>query len=1051
MKKSNFWKILIGSIILLPILFFLISILIIYFKQDDIVKNLLNKANENITGELSIQDQHISPFENFPYISIDLNHFKLLSEKASKSKPILDLEHLYIGFDLWTIAQGKMEIKSIELNGGSIDLIQDSAGTLNITKALATKSKSEGKNEFKIKLKKIKVVNVDINKLNEKNKIKVDVFMNKLIASFNASPEHLAIGCESDFVINILKGRDTTFFKRKHLNLSSQLDYDKIKQILNISPSVVNMEYSDFKMSGRINIKNDMDLSLRFGGRKPNFDLLLAFAPQGFEVLHQKFKNKGNVYFTASVDGKSINGYQPLVKIFFGCKDAEFVNIENGRKMDKLNFKMFYTNGEKRNRETMEFNLNDLSARMEGGNINSRIQVKNFFSPEVEINTKTKVDLEYLSSFFNIKDISGIRGNLMLDISFADIIDLKNPAKSLQNLQNNYQASIDIRNLNFNGKLLKLPLRDLNLNVKCKGLSAEILKCSGKIGKSDISIKAFIDDLPAIIHHTDKKVNVALDINSDLIDLSEITKDSTGTKSALDEKIENLAVSMNFIASAKDFTEYKNLPRGEFDIKKFSAQFKNYPHALHDLKLHVDINDNELKILNFKGAIDKSDFDILCTIKNYPILFDPHPNGDISSSFKISSGLLQFEDIFTYNSVNYMPEDYRHEELRRFHIYGNAVVNYKEKINSVSANISHLDAGMKVHPLSVSIKNLQVNYSDNNLKIDNIDLTAGKTHLNARIDYYLGTDSLMSKKRNHLYLNASNLDLDELMNYESTPHPKTMTPAEHEKAFNIYDLPFPHMSYDLSISNLKYHRYHITDFSTSLITNKNHHLKVDKLNMTAAGGKIQIKGEFDGTNRNKIFFDPDITLSKISIDQLFFKFENFGQEYLVSDNIHGNLSGKISGHVRVHPDMIPVLDESSINLDLKLTEGKLENYGPMSVLSNYFKDKNLNRIIFDTLENHFRINKGVINVPSMTINSSLGFIDISGKQNMDFDMEYFVKVPVKMVTRAGWQRLFGKSSDNTGNTDEIQYKQEGKNIKYLPIKIKGKGADFKISLGKDKS
>ena len=40
--------------------------------------------------------------------------------------------------------------------------------------------------------------------------------------------------------------------------------------------------------------------------------------------------------------------------------------------------------------------------------------------------------------------------------------------------------------------------------------------------------------------------------------------------------------SFSFKASAKDFTESKYLPRGEFFIDSLHAQLKHYPHEFHD-------------------------------------------------------------------------------------------------------------------------------------------------------------------------------------------------------------------------------------------------------------------------------------------------------------------------------------------------------------------------------------------------------------------------------------------------------------------------------------
>ena len=58
---------------------------------------------------------HISPFEAFPYISIDLEHVKVHETKDKINTPIVDVEEIFLGFDIWTILSGNMEIKEIIL------------------------------------------------------------------------------------------------------------------------------------------------------------------------------------------------------------------------------------------------------------------------------------------------------------------------------------------------------------------------------------------------------------------------------------------------------------------------------------------------------------------------------------------------------------------------------------------------------------------------------------------------------------------------------------------------------------------------------------------------------------------------------------------------------------------------------------------------------------------------------------------------------------------------------------------------------------------------
>jgi len=92
--------------------------------------------------------------------------------------------------------------------------------------------------------------------------------------------------------------------------------------------------------------------------------------------------------------------------------------------------------------------------------------------------------------------------------------------------------------------------------------------------------------------------------------------------------------------------------------------------------------------------------------------------------------------------------------------------------------------------------------------------------------------------------------------------------------------------------------------------------------------------------------------------------------------------------------------------------------------------------------------------PMMTINSSLGFIEVSGQQDLNSNMEYYIRVPLKLVTGVAKQKLFGTVKDeeiDANKDDEIIYKNNSEKIRYVNLKITGNSENYKISLAKEKN
>jgi len=1046
----KFWKRTIMLAVILPVMLFSITIGILYWKQDQIVQNFIKVMNEDFEGRITLTDSHISPFANFPYLSIDLENLVVYSDKSDSATVVISIEDTYIGFDLWTLISGNFEIKSVKLSGGDINIVQDKNGELNIVKAFSTTKEIEDPSEeFHMDLKKITLTNVDLSKFNEENGVLVDSYISDGDIRFKTSGNHLTIGVKADFLLNILDNGDTTYIKNKHFQLNTSLDFDKTTHLVNIEPSEVLLEDALFKMSGNMDLDDDLYIDLEFHGAKPNFDLFIAFAPQELAPTLKRYENEGKVYFDAHIKGHSINGHSPSIDAKFGCENAYFSNSFNKTKLDELQFKGHFAAARIDDLSTMEFSITDITARPEAGVFKGSVIVKNFKSPDIDMQIESDFDLDFLAQFLEIQDLKKLKGKVQLAMNFHDIIDLEHPERSLEEINQAYFTELKVTDLSFISPDFHLPIKDIDIHATMKGTVAQIHYFDAQIGRSDIHIKGKISDLPAILHHTDDQVTTTLSIASNWLDLEEITKSKRNPDQFINEQIEKFSVDFKFKSSAKALTESPSLPIGEFFIDNLYAKFKHYPHTLHDFHADVFVDDHDFRVIDFSGEIDKSDFHFSGKLANYDLWFEEHPKGDTKVDFNITSNRLILDNLLSYNGVNYVPEDYQHEELTQLKLKGHADLHFKEILHSADIYLDNFDAKMKIHPLKIEKFKGRFHVEDEHLLVENFSGKMGHSIFNMNLNYYYGKDTKIRKRDNYFSITAPRLDLDELTNYSP---PAKGEVVNHDSVFNIYDLPFTDMKFDVNIGQLNYHNYKLANVVGSLRTNEKHYIYIDKLDMDVAGGHLLIKGYLNGENSKAIYFSPDITFKKIDIDKLMLKFDNFGQDEFVSDNLHGFISGRLTGRIHMHTDMVPIIDDSEIHLDFEVLEGRLDNYGPMHAMADFFQDKNMDRIAFDTLRNKIDLKNGNMTIPAMTINTTLGFLEVSGKQDKEMNMEYYVRVPLKMVTSIAASKLFGKKKEEIDpeQEDEIIRRDPNKNTKFINIKITGTPDAYKIALGKDK-
>lgn len=1067
LKKRKFWWRAIALILLLPILLMSALGLYLYSNQDDIIQNEIAILNTQFDGFISVGDTHLSLLQNFPELSFKIDDVRIYESKKDNAPIIIDVEDIFLGFNMWDIANGNYTIKSLLVENGFLNIIVHKDGTLNIQNALTSENNSNTDNAVTdIYLNSIQLRNLDIHKLDEKAQTDLETFVHKASGGFVRDGNLISSSVDTEFTMNLIDHGDTTYIHNKHFKLDTDVSLDQATGILTINPSDVQMEHGDFKLEGTVDTKHEVDLDLTVNGTKPNFDMLIAFAPSDLVPLLERYQNAGKIYFNAVVKGPTLYEQAPFIDVQFGADEAFLENTERGKRVKDLGFKGHFTNGSNCNLRTMQFSIEDISAQLEEGNFLGSVVVTNFEEPEVDMEVTSNFNLEFMAGFLNLSQINDVSGEVSLAMNFHDIIDIDHPEVALNNLDRAYYSELKVRDLSLSSEELPAPLEHLNAHVSMIGKEAIINQFDLVFGKSDVSLTGFLSDIPAILHHTDTPVKAHLEIESNNIDIAEITKysqvDGTGII-GVNEQVKNLSLGLSFTSSAKAFTESAYLPKGEFFVDSLNAQLKHYPHKIHDFHADILIEDEDLNIVDFTGFIDDSDFHFNGNIHDYKFWMQEQLDGNVDLDITLTSDLLQLEDIFAYRGENYVPKEYRHEEFENLSLHLNSSLHYDQsKLQAIDIDLDRLDTKMLLHPMRFQDFEGHFHYEQDHLSVENFMGKMGRTVFDIDLNYFLGKDERNKKRDNYLDLAANYIDYDQLFNFDLASVKSNVEDTlnstvskKHEEAFNLYELPFTDMKFNVNVDHFIHNKIDLQNIIADLRTTKNHFIHVDTLMMKAAGGDFRMSGYFNGSDPKNIYLKPNLVTEKVAIDKLLFKMENFGQDHLVSENLKGLISSQIEGNIKVYPDLVPDLSKSQIQIDLEVLNGQLQNYEPMLMLSDYVGDKNLRNVRFDTLRNRIDIHNGHISIPNMTIESTIGHMDISGSHDINQNIEYYLSIPWKTVKKAARYKLFSKKNKDGGvvnqeKEEDIIELDSTKKVRYLNLKIHGSVDDYKISVGKKK-
>jgi uncharacterized protein involved in outer membrane biogenesis len=211
--------------------------------------------------------------------------------------------------------------------------------------------------------------------------------------------------------------------------------------------------------------------------------------------------------------------------------------------------------------------------------------------------------------------------------------------------------------------------------------------------------------------------------------------------------------------------------------------------------------------------------------------------------------------------------------------------------------------------------------------------------------------------------------------------------------------------------------------------------------VTAKGLSGDLSGEFmlgkqkDGGYITRARLD----VRNIDINQTFASFNNFGQDFIVSDNLYGRVTGNVT-LLSPLDNNYKVLSKAVVaEAHLQISEGRLAGFAPAESLSSYLDLDELKNISFSRMENDLFITGGTVSIPKMLINSTAVNFTVFGTHSFNGDYTYHVRLLLSEV-------LSRKARERNRNDDSFgQVKVDGSGKATVPLKIESINGKTNVS------
>ena len=201
---------------------------------------------------------------------------------------------------------------------------------------------------------------------------------------------------------------------------------------------------------------------------------------------------------------------------------------------------------------------------------------------------------------------------------------------------------------------------------------------------------------------------------------------------------------------------------------------------------------------------------------------------------------------------------------------------------------------------------------------------------------------------------------------------------------------------NLEAKKMHYKKFVSSDLTGSIRLIENN-INLNNISLSHAGGKIILDASLANSDHaNTVNFKAN--LNTVAIPELFYAFDDFGQDAITSKNMKGILTASIemSGSIS---DKAQVVEKSMKGaIDFSIRKGELINFEPvMNISATAFKNRDFSHLVFAELNNRLEIDGSAITIHKMEITSNVVTLFVEGIYDSKNGTDMSIQVPISSL------------------------------------------------------
>ncbi len=506
------------------------GITLVYIYKDTIIQKFVAEANKHLNSPVHVDKIDITILQSFPTVTIQFKNIKIESSNGS-NKPLLDADELLLNLDPISIFNGDYTIEGVSISNAIcyMEIDRDGKNNYNIVK----KTDNSNSSRVNFQLKTIFLENVEYRYWSAPNKVLIDLFSESTGASLVAKNENFLISAKGDYEVDSIFVNNQEFLRKKNLKVNSSIDYNDKKKHLDISPSSLFVNGSEFITYGSYSYLDERKIDLYLEGKQTNIKTITSLLPSKVSSKLDKYNSEGEAYFDLSLVGELAKNKGPKLEIHFGLDKANIFYPDNDITLNNVVTEGFYSASSIYNLKQSNLELQKISGDLEGKAFNSEVVITSFDDPQLQFYFEGELSMSSLSKFITHKSLVSADGVMSLDVSFKGKVNHLKSKALAEKVKTSGQIALD--NLSIDLEELNYPITQLSGQLLFNNNNVALNNISGLYGSSDFNLNGFFKNLLAYILLPDEPIGIEAKLKSNFIDLDEILTQKSDAASASEQ------------------------------------------------------------------------------------------------------------------------------------------------------------------------------------------------------------------------------------------------------------------------------------------------------------------------------------------------------------------------------------------------------------------------------------------------------------------------------------------------------------------------------------